>query len=390
MNKISVKDLKPGMAFSKTVYLDKDTVFVNANMQITEAEILKLRKFGIKEVQTKGEPVEVDRNSAGSLDDILSTEDLHEEELFLKEIFDKTNKLKTEFTALYNETVENVKSIYTTVSVDKYIEINKVRDNIEKIVDHVRENPQFSYTLLGLPVTSYYLYNQVTFALFYSVLIGQLLEFSRPKLIDLGIAGFFADIGMTKIPPGISEKTSKLTDEELKVFVRHPLVGYQLITQKIKLKSSLAFVSLHHHENFNGTGYPQKIKGKDIDQMARIYTIADNFSALVNNRPWRKKSLPYEVMKGMISTDVNKFDLNIIRPFLAVMSMYPVGSCAELSDGRIGLVIASSQDKPLRPSLRIIKNSDGSFLKKLSFVNLSKNTDLYITRALDITTAIEG
>lgn len=389
MKIIKINDLIPGMSFTKSIYLDKDTIFASPNTIIKSSDIEKLKKFGVTEIMTNGDQIDPQHNTGitedipDSKEVILQTGDFNEEQSYLKDIYQELNKNKNEFNQLLDETIKLIRTVYTNIADDKNIDINKTRVLIEKLVDHIKVNPNFSYLLLSVPVTDYFLYNQVAFAILYSLLIGYYLEYSRPKLIDLGIASFFADIGMTKIPPKITEKTTKLSDDEFKIFIKHPLVGYQLLSQKIKLKYSLAVVALQHHENFNGTGYPQKLTGKNIDELSRIYTVADNFSAMINNRPWRKKSLPYEVMKNMISTDVNKFDLSIIKLFLSKLSMYPVGSYVELSDSRIGIIIYSNAEKPLRPAIRITHDASGSKINKLLFVDLVKENHLFITKALD-------
>lgn len=91
-----------------------------------------------------------------------------------------------------------------------------------------------------------------------TVLIGSFLEFSRPKLIDLALASLFADIGMVTVPEEVSEKKGSLTELDLKTIKRHPVTGYQILTQKLKLKNSLAIVSLQHHEAVDGAGIHKK------------------------------------------------------------------------------------------------------------------------------------
>lgn len=86
----------------------------------------------------------------------------------------------------------------------------------------------------------------------------------------------------------------------------------------------------------------------------------------------------------MISMDVGKFDLKIVRTFLNHVSLYPVGSCVELSDKRVGIVLSSNPDKPLRPSIRIVKDEYGTFVRNLILVDLVKENHLFIVKALDL------
>jgi HD-GYP domain-containing protein (c-di-GMP phosphodiesterase class II) len=157
-----------------------------------------------------------------------------------------------------------------------------------------------------------------------------------------------------------------------------------VLTKTYKIKNSLATIALQHHENYDGTGYPQKLRKQEIEEQACIYTIADNFCALTANRPWRRKFQPYDAMKTMISVTMNKFDLNLLRIFLNKISMYPVGSFVELSDGSIGQVLDANNAKMLRPSLVIVREADGMIPRAgANYTNLVLENQLYITKAID-------
>jgi hypothetical protein len=110
--------------------------------------------------------------------------------------------------------------------------------------------------------------------------------------------------------------------------------------------------------------------------------IADQFIAMIMPRPYRQAILPYDAMKIMISENVSRYDLKMVRLFLNKMSMFPIGSGVELSDQRIGIVIDANKDKPLRPIIRITKDSDGKRMKLLVFVDLMRDLNTYIQKAL--------
>lgn len=384
MKSIRISDLKVGNRFTKPLYLDKDNIFINANTPVTEADISRLIKFGFKEVLTTGELVtDPPPGSDLVLDHIhpsLSPLDAPANQL--KNTHLQIMKYYSQLETVYKDVLNVVQVTYRKVADDKQIDIGLIRESAEKMVDHLKLNYHICYCLLNYPTTGYYLYNQVLFSTFFSIFIGQLLEYSRPRLIELAIAGLMADIGMAKVPSDISEKSESLNEEEIKTIKKHTLFGYQILTKVMKLKHNLAVISLQHHENFDGTGYPQRLQKKDIDELARIYTIADNFSSMIQDRPWRKKKLPYEAMKEMISVSSFKFDLAIVKLFLNKISMYPCGSWVELSDTTRAQVIESNDTKPLRPSIMILKDSTGRNLANAGFLNLAEDTKIYITKAI--------
>ncbi|MDX1959204.1 MAG: HD domain-containing phosphohydrolase [Leptospiraceae bacterium] len=377
MKVIKISELKIGMRFSKPLMLDRDNIFLNEKVPLSESDINRLAKFGFKEVMTLGEPIEEKQTVVG----FEVKED--QNTLKIQQTFQHTIKHREEFSKIYREGFEQIQNFYRKVSEDKQPDISQLRTVGESIVDHVRSNPNVSYLLLQHHLEGYYLYNQVIRSTFYSILISQAMEYSRPKMIDLSLSCLLADIGMAKIPSYVSEKTGTLNEDEYKVIMKHPLLGYQLLTKTFKLKNSLATIALQHHENYDGTGYPQKLKKQDIDEQSCIFSIADNFCALISNRPWRRKFLPYDAMKTMISVTMNKFDLNILRIFLNKISMYPIGSFVELSDGSIGQVVDTNHSKMLRPSLLIIRDLNGEIPSKEIFLNLEVDSKVYITKAIE-------
>ena len=97
--------------------------------------------------------------------------------------------------------------------------------------------------------------------------------------------------------------------------------------------------------------------------------------------------LPYDAMKTMLSVQMHRFDPRLLRLFLGRISIYPLGSLVQLSDNRIGMVISCKPDKPLRPLLRLMRDEHGLPFGGLEFVDLIRQTDIYITRALSPATA---
>ncbi|TGL92996.1 HD-GYP domain-containing protein [Leptospira barantonii] len=391
MKKLAVSELKPGMRFSKPVYLDKENLFITSNTPVTDSDLDRLNKFGIREVMTAGEILQLGGNTSSdpeiletSIDDIIINTVVEEELQPLKAVYDNLNRIKVTFGNLFRETTQILQDVFKKTLDEKPLEVTPVREIAERLTDFVRSNQNISYLILANNPSGYYLYNQITNATFYSLILGKLLEYSRPKMIDLGISCLLADIGMCKVPSAVSEKNEQLTDEEFKTIMKHTILGYQILSQKMKLKNNLAIVALQHHERYDGNGYPQKLAGTAIEEQARIYAIADNFSALVTNRPHRKKILPHEAIKSMISMDVGKFDLKLVRSLLNHLSLYPVGSCIELSDKRIGVVLGPNPDKPIRPCIRIIKDEYGEMVRHLILVDLLKETNLFISRPVDL------
>jgi len=388
MRRIPISELSPGISFTKQVFLDKDTVLVAAEQPITKQDIDRLNQFRIAFVLTDGEPV-VQKDKDDTLNEnkrllgselpLLRTDETNK---FYREVLEQGLNSKQEFSGLYSNAFELVQKCYRLVAEGKNFEIREFREIIEKMVEFIKSKSNLPIVLLSHSTSGYYLFNHVVISTWFSLYLGNLLEYSRPKLVDLAFAAFFADIGMALIPEDVSEKKQPLDDADWKVLKKHPILGYQVLTQKLKLKNNLALVALQHQEALDGTGYPQKLVANQIDELTKVYTIADNFSAMIQARPHRPALLPYEAMRSLISVNVSKYDLKIVRVFLNKLTMFPVGSAVMLSDNRIGMVLFPNDGKPLRPIIRITRDINGKNNKVLEFVDLIKEVNLFIQKAL--------
>ncbi len=128
----------------------------------------------------------------------------------------------------------------------------------------------------------------------YSVLIGKHLGLSDSDLHDLEVGGLFHDIGKIGIPDSILRKESRLTDDEYSEIKNHPAIGAHILSSA-KIFANIRPIVKHHHERYDGNGYPGRLKGEDIPYFARIAAIADTFDAMTSKRSYRD-SLPLDVV----------------------------------------------------------------------------------------------
>lgn len=148
-------------------------------------------------------------------------------------------------------------------------------------------------------------------------------EFEEQKTIeDIGVAATLHDIGKVGIPDEILNKPGKLTDEEYEKMKQHTVIGHQILetTYSDKISNDILEyakeITLHHHEKYDGTGYPDGLKGDKIDIISRIMAVIDVYDALANDRVY-KKAMPYpEVEDYIISQSGKAFDPKIVNIFV--------------------------------------------------------------------------
>ncbi len=153
----------------------------------------------------------------------------------------------------------------------------------------------------------------------YSVLIGKKLKLSDEDINTLKIGGLFHDIGKIGVPDSILLKDSKLTDDEYSEIKNHPSIGAHILSNATIFKSVLPVVK-HHHERYDGNGYPGKLKGEEIPLLARIAAVADSFDAMTSKRTYRN-SLTLDIVRAEIEKcKGSQFDPNCADAFLDILS----------------------------------------------------------------------
>ena len=152
----------------------------------------------------------------------------------------------------------------------------------------------------------------------YSVLIGKHMNLPIEDLEVLKIGGLFHDIGKIGIPDSILLKTSKLTDDEYSEIKNHPAIGKHILSNA-KIFENIVPIVFHHHEKYDGTGYPEKISGENIPLFARIAAIADTFDAMTSKRSYRD-ALSLDIVRAELEKNSGKqFDPKILKVFLNIL-----------------------------------------------------------------------
>ncbi|MCK5288895.1 MAG: HD domain-containing protein, partial [Candidatus Omnitrophica bacterium] len=153
----------------------------------------------------------------------------------------------------------------------------------------------------------------------YSIKIAQFLGLSKKQIESVKLAAVLYDLGKIGIDKNILLKESTLTEKEFNKIKEHPVIAVDII-KLISSFNDIIPIVLHHHERWDGCGYPSGLKGKEIPIGARILGIADSFQALISARPYRKAYTEDDAIK-IIKDDVGlKFDSKIAKVFVSVLA----------------------------------------------------------------------
>jgi len=147
------------------------------------------------------------------------------------------------------------------------------------------------------------------------VQVGKVLRLSDQEVEYLRFGGILHDVGKIGIPDEILRKPGRLTDEEYDYIKKHPMFGAEIITPISQMKSLMPNI-MHHHERFDGMGYPNGLKGKKIPFCARVIAIADSFDAMTSGRLYRSKFTDAQACQELLDHRGTQFDAKLVGIFI--------------------------------------------------------------------------
>ena len=152
----------------------------------------------------------------------------------------------------------------------------------------------------------------------YAVSMGKEMSLAEKDLKDLELAGLLHDVGKIGTYEAILDKAGKLTDEEFNLIKQHPVKGADILSQIKQMRGIIPGVR-HHHEYYNGKGYPDGLKGDEIHLMARIMCVADSVDAMGADRPYRKGRPMDEIIAEVKRCSGSQFDPKVVETFLKII-----------------------------------------------------------------------
>ncbi len=378
MRRIPLSNLRPGMVFDKSLFDSNYNIVLPARKPLDKATIAMLYNRGITEVSTEGEIIEVVDESKIQKQ---TTHPTQETDPHKKVVIDKDAAKHIEF---YKNAVTKINNLYQRYKRGESLDVNQFQQLAHEFVNTIMAEKKIEVwiNLINAAGRGDYLSLHIVNTTILALLLGKRLGYSAVKLINLAMAALLFDIGMLKIPAYIVEKEDKLAPEEFNQIKTHPIHSYQIIARELGLPVEIARVGLEHHERFDGTGYPRHIKGQEISEMSRIIAIVDTYEAVTKKRAYREKKESYDAMRLILGEGSRKFDPEILKVFLSLMSVYPVGSYVQLNNKCIARVVASDSVSPFRPTVKIVRDEFGDTVEDGEIVRLAKESDLYIVKVV--------
>jgi len=371
VKKMRVPDVVPGMIIARDVITSQGFVLLAKDTLVNQAILDRLVGKGINTVYVKeivfveneGKDLEEEKALGGILESaqkekpvqtsVTERKDFGD---FNNEYDDKLNTAEGQLRAISMGLAVNIDELYkiTHATFSKL----KAKSDVMTYMSFLREQNEH---IVG------HSYNV-------SLLCHLFAQWVRMDLVEtknLTVAGLLHDIGQFQIPDEILYKKGRLTDEEFATIKKHPRLGYDILEAQ-PIPSDIKLGVFMHHERFDGSGYPQGVKGIKINRFAKIIAICDTYDAMTASRAHRARMCPFDVIKQFEIDGYDKFDTSLLLTFLRNIAYIYFGSWVKLSDGSEGEIVYIHQNNLSRPVIRI-----GDQL-----IDLQRNLDISITSVL--------
>jgi len=246
------------------------------------------------------------------------------------------------------------------------LKVHTTRRLMQSIYNHIVDNESFVFGMTNLKNYDEYTLNHSVNVCLLAIALGRRLGLTRSELVDLGIAAFFHDLGKIDTPLEILNKPSKLSAEEREIMEQHPFKGAEklvLLKESRRLPLQAVHVSLEHHIKQDRSGYPRYFRPEVVNLFSKIVKVVDYFDAITTKRVYRKDAFTRsEALSQMLELDASEFHPVLLKAFVRMMGVYPIGSLVALSSGEIGIVFELNEDPllVLRPRVKLITDVSGT------------------------------
>ncbi|MBR5579661.1 MAG: HD-GYP domain-containing protein [Lachnospiraceae bacterium] len=321
-----IDDLRPGMRLARDLYSNTAQLLLAENTYLDKKIIEDLKRKNVFSVyvaegETKNERI---KNSEGY----------------------------RHYCEVYSHNREEISHTLSDI-VNKNIPIDSTSllDNTLEIIDNSRGSLHIFDMMYGMRD-----YDDSTFThcMNVAIICNILAKWLKMRDEDVKLAtlcGLLHDIGKLAIPEELIKKPGKLTDEEYAIVKSHAQLGYDILKSQ-NINPYIKEAALMHHERYDGTGYPQGLKGDEISIFARIVAIADVYEAMTADRVYREGICPFDVIEKLEKETYGKYDTYFMSVFLENIMNSHISDTVLLSDGRVGEVVLINKNYLSKPLVK--------------------------------------
>jgi putative nucleotidyltransferase with HDIG domain len=252
------------------------------------------------------------------------------------------------------------------------------RQVMSTVVDELKQNRSAMNLLGNACAADHYIFSHSFNVALYTIALAMKMGFNEKELLEIGLGAMLHDVGKMMLPLEILNKPGKLSDEEYEIVKKHTEYGFELLRREDDIPLLSAHCAFQHHERYDGSGYPRKLKKDEIHPFAQLVAVCDVFDALTSNRSYRKPILPHEAMEILFVGSDKQFAKEAVEGLRDTIALYPLGLSVTLNTGESGVVVDYNKGMPSRPIIRVLADENGQRLETPYEIDLSKRLHLMI------------
>jgi cyclic di-GMP phosphodiesterase len=382
IKKIQVTQLRKNMFINDLQCSWLDHPFsVNQFTITSETDIREIITAGIKEVEidtSKGLDIFVEKRQPENI--LLRTT---VDENLSKPVKNKKISVEKELQQAriaFAEAGHVITDMMADVKMGKQVEMELVNPVINSMSNSILRNQNALLGLSRIRIMDKYTFEHSVSIAVLMMSFAKSMGMKKNIITEVGIGGLLHDIGKTLTPVEILNKPGKLTDEEFVIMRRH-VVDSKLILEKTKGLSQIALdVAAQHHERYDGTGYPNGLKGDEISLYGQMSAIVDVYDAITANRCYHKGEEPSVVLKLLMKWSKTHFNPDLVQKFIQSVGIYPAGSLVLLNNHHLAKVLEVDSNM-LKPTVEIFLDTKKRAYITPEVVNLTETQKLKIISA---------
>jgi HD-GYP domain-containing protein (c-di-GMP phosphodiesterase class II) len=353
---------------------------------LPELRQIKTGEEGLKQLLAGDKTVELDRElRVGHISDRPIGPAL-KERIRQMAVAERTDKYKEQVYSQYTESLRNIRTMLNRLADAQKVDGGEIRGVIERFIKIFASDRNILLNLSWLkPESDEYIYHHTLNVCLLSMNIAASYGYSEEQVIQISMGALLHDVGMLLVPRALRLKPGRLEGDEWFEIQKHPILGLHILEKVSHLPETIPYVAYQTHERDNGKGYPKQRSGRLIHAFAKIVQCADVFEAISSPRTYRPAYAPYQGMEIVVKMTRQGILMGeFVKAFLCYTSLFPVGSLVEMSDHRIGKVVATNNTSFTKPVIGIISDDRGKMLdpSEIHLIDLSREIDLQVIRCL--------
>jgi len=271
----------------------------------------------------------------------------------------KEKSLEQEFAKAsqqFDQHSQQLKSLYNDLSIGAKLDVSLLNQVSNEIVDSVLRNSNAMAILSRLKDKDGYNWRHMINCTILMSVFAKYLGIKNEQIQQLALGAMLHDVGHTKLPQGIINKTENLNELEFKALKKHVVQSLGLVKGEAGISNLIMDMILNHHERIDGSGYPRGLSGTKISKAARMMAIVDVYDAMTSERPHQNGEEPIHALRYLLANK-HQFDAQLVQKFIKCLGVHPVGTIVRLTNDRLALVLEGNKQSPMKPKVKVFYNT---------------------------------